>query len=211
MAAFDFERAIQERLAAAGQSIGPAVTSALAKYLGLLARWNRRINLTAFNLDQPTDHAIDRLIVEPVRAAAEVGRGELVAVDIGSGGGSPALPLKILLPLVQMTLIEARVRKSAFLREAARELDLEKVSVETFRLGRGGRAELNGTADVVTMRAVRADAEVLAGSHRLLRPGGRLVWFGEGTAAGAGEPLLGWSATPANQQLSFLRVLTKVD
>ncbi len=82
-----------------------------------------------------------------------------------------------------MTLIEARVRKSAFLREAVRELNLAEVGVETFRLDRHGMAELNGTADVVTVRAVRADAEMLDGVGKLLQLEGRLLWFCDGTDA----------------------------
>ena len=145
MAVFDFEQAIHARLGIAGVRIDARAASSLARYLTLLARWNRRINLTAFDLDRPADHAIDRLIVEPVLAAADVRDRDRVVIDIGSGGGSPALPLKIVLPHVRLTLIEARVRKSAFLREAVRELNLDDVDVETFRLERGGRAGLNGT------------------------------------------------------------------
>jgi len=132
-----------------------------------------------------------------------------VVIDIGSGGGSPALPLKIVMPHVRITLIEARVRKSAFLREAVRELNLAEVGVETFRLDRNGRAELNGTADVVTMRAVRADAEILDGVGKLLQLEGRLLWFRDGTDADAAETSPGWSEAPSNERSSFLCVLRR--
>ena len=209
MAAFDFEPAIRGRIGAAGARVDSAAVSSLANYLTLLARWNRRINLTAFDLDHPTDHAIDRLIVEPVLAAADVHDRDRVVIDIGSGGGSPALPLKIVTPHVRMTLIEARVRKSAFLREAVRELNLADVGVETFRLDRRGMAELNGTADVVTMRAVRADAEILHGVGKLLQLEGRLLWFSDGTDADVAQTSPGWSEAPSNERSSFLRVLRR--
>jgi 16S rRNA (guanine527-N7)-methyltransferase len=212
MAAFDFTQAIHRCLGAASGRVDAPAASSLARYLTLLARWNRRINLTAFDLDHPTDHAIDRLIVEPVLAAAEVRERDRVVIDIGSGGGSPALPLKIVRPHVRMTMIEARVRKSAFLREAVRELNLDDVAVETFRLDRGGRADLDGTANVVTMRAVRADTDVLDGVEKLLAPNGRLFWFRDGTSADLVAPLSGWSeALVPNRRSSFLRVLTKAD
>ena len=207
MAAFDFEQAIDARLTIAGARLDAAAASALARYLTVLARWNRRINLTAFDLDHPTDHAIDRLIIEPVLAAAEVSERDRVVIDIGSGGGSPALPLKIVRPHLHMTLVEVRVRKSAFLREAVRELALDGVRVETFRLDRSGRADLNGAASVVTMRAVRPDADVLDGVAKLLAPGGRLLWFRDGSGTGAVTPVPGWSEGHGNRS-SFLRVLT---
>lgn len=210
MAAVDFEQAILVRLGIAGARVDSAAVWSLARYLTLLARWNRRINLTAFDLDHPTDHAIDRLIVEPVLVAVEVRAHDRFAIDIGSGGGSPALPLKIVLPRVSMTLIEARVRKSAFLREAVRDLNLDHVRVETFRLDQGGRPDLNGTADVVTMRAVRPDVDVLDGVGRLLAPGGRLLWLTDGTSARAAALPRGWSkaSTPVGRP-SFLRALIR--
>ena len=108
-----------------------------------------------------------------------------------------------------MTLIEARVRKSAFLREAVRELSLSDVGVETFRLDRTGRADLNGTADVVTVRAVRADAEVLDGVEKLLRLEGRLLWFSDGTGGDVAGTIPGWSEASSKGRSSFLRVLRK--
>jgi 16S rRNA (guanine527-N7)-methyltransferase len=172
-----FRETIEARLMRASTPVDSDVLRTLARYLQLLARWNRRINLTAFDLDRPTDQAIDRLIVEPVRAARELRSEDRVLVDVGSGGGSPALPLKIARPDLQLSMIEARVRKSAFLREAIRELDLKNAFTETTRLGRAGLAALNGTADVVTLRAVRPDHDVLDGVANLLTFGGRLFWF----------------------------------
>ena len=204
----DFDQAIDTRLRHARHKVDRDVVSSLAQYLSLLARWNRRVNLTAFDLDRPSDHAIDRLIVEPVVAATEIVATDRVVVDVGSGGGSPALPLKILRPHVKMTLVEARVRKSAFLREAVRELGLQEVRTETVRLGREGLAGRNATVDVVTMRAVRMDADVLEGIAALLAPGGRLLWFGAREASRALVP--GWLDAPFQDGRSqFLRVLLR--
>ena len=46
-------------------------------------------------------------------------------MDVGSGGGSPAIPLKLAVPRLSLTMVEAKARKSAFLREAIRHLGLE--------------------------------------------------------------------------------------
>lgn len=177
LTAEDFAPLIQSRLAEASVLASTAAISGSATYLALLARWNQRINLTAFNLNQPTDEAIDRLIVEPLSAARFVGAGDRTAVDIGSGGGSPAFPFRLAATDLRMVLIEARTRKSAFLREAARTLQLLDVRVDTARFDTEWLASHPPAVDVVTMRAVRADDELWRALAELVRPGGRLFWF----------------------------------
>src|SRR6516164_7658019 len=96
----------------------------LGRYFELLAKWNAKINLTALPLDPPTRETLDRLFVEPLAAARYFPRDPVAWFDLGSGGGSPAIPLKILHPEASLTMVEARVRKAAFLREAVRGLVL---------------------------------------------------------------------------------------
>jgi 16S rRNA (guanine527-N7)-methyltransferase len=191
--ATDFGRLVAARLEGAGLPLAPDIVAALAGYLSVLALWNRRINLTAFALEPPTDDAIDRLIVEPLAAAHLIPTDAPLVIDIGSGGGSPALPVKIARPSCRMVLVESRERKSAFLREAVRQLHLTDVVVETARLGADGLAAWNGAADVVTMRAVRADEELWRGIARLLRPaGGQLLWLRGIAQVGAERAPSGW-------------------
>ena len=97
-----------------------------------------------------------------------------------SGGGSPAIPLKIVRPIWGLTMVEARERKAAFLREAARELALSGVEVITERLEtlRDRRDDLAGKHLLVTVRAVKIDAAVLDLCRWLLAPGGKLFLFG---------------------------------
>jgi 16S rRNA (guanine527-N7)-methyltransferase len=173
----DFAPLIQSRLAHASVDASVAAVAGSAAYLALLARWNQRINLTAFNLTAPTDEAIDRLIVEPLSAARFVDAADRTAVDIGSGGGSPAFPFRLAAPALRIALIEARTRKSAFLREAARSLGLADVRVDTERFDAEWLGSHPGFVDLVTMRAVRADEELWRALERLVRPGGRLFWF----------------------------------
>ena len=71
----------------------------LDAYYRLLARWNRTINLTALSLDPLADEALDRLFIEPLAAAPYIREALDVTplsvwFDLGSGGGSPAIPLK---------------------------------------------------------------------------------------------------------------------
>ena len=152
---------------------------ALAAYLDVLRKWNQKSNLTAFELNPPSDAAIDRLIVEPVAASRRLLPTDRMLLDIGSGGGSPAIPLRLMAPHVRVVLVEARTRKSAFLREVVRQLGLDGTEVENRRFEElAGRSELQGQADVVTMRAVRISSEFWVNTRNILKRSGRLFLFG---------------------------------
>lgn len=172
----DFGARLRARGAHAGVDLSSDVLDRLVVYAELLALWNRRINLTAFDLSAPTDDAIDRLLVEPVAAAPLVRSGDRRAIDLGSGGGSPAVPINIAVPAIEMTMVEVRAKKAAFLREVVRTLSL-RASVEVARFEDVAVAHAGGF-DVVTFRAVRADRGLWRAVDRLLRPRGRIVWFG---------------------------------
>ena len=180
-------------------TISAAASSSLAVYLELLEHWNRRINLTSLPLDPPSDAAIDRLIIEPVAAARRLMPGDRLVVDLGSGGGSPALPLKIAARQIALVMVESRARKAAFLREAVRRLELSDTQVETARFEDvATQPALAGRADVVTVRAVRADAGLRTAAESLLRPGGRLFWFGD---LPSDSPLLEGALQVADRQM----------
>jgi 16S rRNA (guanine527-N7)-methyltransferase len=170
---------IADRASRAGVPIGQPVTGQLDAYLQLLVRWNRRINLSALTLDPPTDEAIDRLLIEPLVAARQVLAEDRLAIDVGSGGGSPAIPMKIAAPALRIVLVESRVRKCAFLREAVRQLELTDAEVENARVEdlAAGR-EFQGAADLVSVRAVAPTQGLRTSIGTLVRPGGRIFWFG---------------------------------
>ena len=145
----------------------------LDAYLELLARWNTRINLTALPVEPLADEAVDRLVIEPLEAARHVNGTDRVAVDIGSGGGSPAIPLKLAAPHLHMVLVESKVRKAAFLREVVRTLGLGDIEVANCRF----EAFESAPVHLVTLRAVRPDLKLIMGITSLLRTEGRLFWF----------------------------------
>jgi 16S rRNA (guanine527-N7)-methyltransferase len=160
-------------MAKAGLTPQPELLDRLDAYLDLLARWNQRINLTGLPLNPLTDDAVDRLIVEPLEAARHVRPTERVAVDVGSGGGSPAIPFKLALPDVHIVLVESKVRKAAFLREVVRVLGLEGIEVANCRF----EAFESAPVPLVMVRAVRLDLNLVMGVTSLLEPAGRLFWF----------------------------------
>jgi 16S rRNA (guanine527-N7)-methyltransferase len=154
------------------------VAERLATYFELLQRWNRKINLTS--LVNP-DEAIDRLLLEPVAAAALLPRSARL-IDLGSGGGSPAIPLALAGSASLLVMVESRSRKAAFLREAVRELGLSAV-VENARFETlGSRPEYQHQMDVVSIRAVKLDPAGLRAAATFLVTGGRIALFENASA-----------------------------
>ena len=204
---------IQKRADRARVALEIDAAQKLAAYVELLQRWNVRINLTAL---ADNDEGLDRLIIEPLSAAKHLpGTGSLI--DIGSGGGSPALPLKIVKPGLTLRMVESKTRKGAFLREAVRELKLPSVEVDVCRYEELlARPELHEYHDVLTVRAVRIERTALRNLQAFVRPGGLLgLRRGGGVAADAlreVQPPLVWEATyPLIESLrSQLIVLRKL-
>jgi 16S rRNA (guanine527-N7)-methyltransferase len=199
----------------AGASLDNALASSFENYFALLARWNAKVNLTAFNLADPNDEAIDRLLIEPLVAAKHLPARAGTLIDIGSGSGSPAIPLRLAAQGMALTMVEAKTRKAVFLMEALRHLGLPEGRVETARFEELlTRPELHEGFDLLSLRAVRAEARTLLTLQAFLRPGGQLFWFrgpsGPDIPADLIYPL-SWTATyPLVESLrSRLVVMTK--
>ena len=174
-----FREKLAKRARKAGLTPSFDVISGLEAYFSLLAKWNQKVSLTALRVDEPDDEAIDRLLMEPLSAAKYLPSPEAKVIDIGSGGGSPAIPLKITSSAIRLTMVESKTRKAAFLREAVRQLMLDNTQVEAVRF----EALLDtpgaiGSADIVTIRAVRVTQEMLKALEQLLKPSGAIFLFG---------------------------------
>lgn len=100
----------------------------LAEFAALFHKWNQRINLSAARSEHELhDHIVDCLHVVPhLRAAAAAWPPPrpTAVLDVGSGGGLPAVVVAICLPDLRITALEPVHKKHAFLRTAARELGL---------------------------------------------------------------------------------------
>jgi 16S rRNA (guanine527-N7)-methyltransferase len=208
----DVRTRLVRRAAKANLFLADAVADRLTAYYELLLRWNRKINLTSI---ENVDEAIDRLLLEPIAAVRHFPSGVRRLMDVGSGGGSPAIPFKLALPAAALTMVEVKARKSAFLREAVRHLQLEGTVVETTRYEELlARPELHEAYDLLSLRAVRAETRVLTSLQAFLKPGGSMVLFRgpEGPAEPvAVVPPLEWSGTfPLVETLqSRVTMLTK--
>jgi len=172
----------RERLIALAEPAGIAVPLALVDllgvYLDLLSRWNTRINLTSLSLAPLSDQALRRLILEPLAAAALVPDEPRSWFDIGSGGGSPAIPLKLARPSLNLHMVESTSKKAAFLRETARILGLDRSIVLAERLEvLATNRERQGTADLITMRAVKPTEPILRACRQLASRRAELLFF----------------------------------
>jgi 16S rRNA (guanine(527)-N(7))-methyltransferase RsmG len=212
-------RSLRDRLVRrarkAGASLDSVLASSFENYFALLARWNAKINLTAFNLADPDDEAIDRLFIEPLVAAKHLPSRAGTLIDIGSGSGSPAIPLRLAAQGLALTMVEAKTRKAVFLMEALRHLNLSEGKVETARYEELlTRPELHEAFDLLSIRAVRVEARTFLTLQAFLRPDGQVFWFrGPSGPDVPGDVIypLSWTATyPLVESLrSRLVVMTK--
>lgn len=120
---------------------------------------------------------VDRHVLESVVAAGHAGAEEGRFVDIGSGNGYPALPIKCLNPGLEATLLEPSLRKSIFLRRVVRELGLTGVEVRRERIESREDLKRYAPVRVISMRAVAVLEEVLQGAGETLSEGGRALLF----------------------------------
>jgi len=119
------------------------------RYAELIKKWNEKINITAIDDDEGirTHHFDDSLATKDFVSDAKT------IIDLGSGAGFPGIPLKIVLPELEVILIDAKRKKISFCQEVIRALDLKKIKAID------GRAEDPyvyrelGTFDVVISRA----------------------------------------------------------
>ena len=180
-------------------ALGPDLTEQLEVYYRLLATWNTKINLTGLKLSEISPDALDRLLIEPVVAAKYVLPGASRMLDVGSGGGSPAIPLALALPNTRLLMVESKTRKSVFLREAVRALEMKGADVVTTRFEELlARPDLHEAHDLVTIRAVRVEARVLGTLQAFAKPGGQIFLFrgsGHSDPSESVTPPLAWKAT----------------
>jgi 16S rRNA (guanine527-N7)-methyltransferase len=142
----------------------------LRRYLELLLEANQAFNLTSIT---DPDEAWVKHIEDSLTLLPDLEGVTGSVVDIGSGGGLPAIPLAIARPDLKFTLVESTAKKARFLADCARTLGLANVRVESERaelLGQGPRRE---SFDVATSRACARLPVLLELSLPLLKVGGR--------------------------------------
>jgi 16S rRNA (guanine527-N7)-methyltransferase len=164
-----------------------AATRRLAAFLGILLEKNTEMNLVSARSADPgilaEEHLLDALLGLPLlpRPGGRAAR----LLDLGSGGGFPAIPLLVVRPDLEGTLVESSRKKSAYLEEAIERLAL---TAQVLNARFPGSFPLADTRryDVLTTRAVGSAGKLVRAARPLLSPGGRaLLWTSEPLVAEA--------------------------
>ena len=166
----------RELLITGAEELGIALTveqvNSLFIFLAELKKWNARINLTAIKGERDTviKHVLDSLS----HVQGFIPSPGLRLLDMGSGGGFPAIPIKIAYPGIAVTLVESVKKKASFLRHVIRTLqlnDMEVLDIRTEELP----ASRHASYDVVTARAFADMNLALAAGTTFLKSGGLTV------------------------------------
>lgn len=147
----------------------------ILQYFEFLLKMNEHINLISRKMDltaQISNHLLDSLT--PLLWTGWT--DELVALDLGSGGGLPAIPLSIIFPGWDYTLIESTGKKASFLQQVSDLLSLVNVHILNQYL-QPGKNVLGRTFDLITVRAVCDLKKVIPIVAPLLSSGGYLLLF----------------------------------
>lgn len=157
---------------ALGVELDPPALEGMALYFQELRRWSERIHLIGKATDEEVviKHLVDSLSVAPLIPA-----GAFV-LDLGSGAGLPGIPLKIARPDLRILLLEPRSKHFSFLKHMLRTLGGTGATAIAQRADAPGFLHgMQGTLDVVVVRAVSALGEVLRLSAPFLKRGGRVL------------------------------------
>src|SRR5580700_6145617 len=168
------DRTLQEY----GVSANSDIRSGIQKYISLLRRWNERISLTA--ISDPLQ-ILRFHFGESMFAASAVPIRDGRLADVGSGAGFPGIPLKLLIPTLDLVLIESNTKKASFLFECIRELSL--VGAEVVRSRFEDLDERALDFNFITARALGGYERLTEWAQESLAPSGALVlWLGQDDA-----------------------------
>jgi len=183
----DWRDQLDVGLAALGLTLSETQCESLLAYLGLLAKWNRSYNLTAVR-DQAV--MVRRQLLDSLSIVSWVDRGPVL--DVGTGAGLPGIPLAIVRPGLNFSLLDANGKKTRFVQQVVGELGLANVEVIRSRVEQLDRP---GHYARIISRAFAALAPMVGVTGPLLAPDG--VWL----AMKAGEPLAEISDLPASMDI----------
>ncbi len=196
------ESLLKEGALELGITLRPQQCAQFLTYLDLLKRWNRQVNLTAVSGDRAIieRHFLDSM----VGAKAFEGSKHQRVLDLGSGPGFPGVPLKILLPEMELVLLDSSQKKAAFLHQLLGVLGLQGVRVVVARAEVFAREDSHQASfDYVVSRAFSKPAMALKQALPLVASGGSILLY----AGPSGDKGLvvpeGWGFNKTEYRLPF--------
>lgn len=165
------EEKLKNRLAEGVVELGLKVSlvdqQRLLTFLQLLVKWNRTYNLTAVR--DPEEmvvlHLLDSLSIDKYLEGGDV-------LDVGSGAGLPGIPLAIIHPEIQFTLLDSNGKKTRFIKQAAMELGLSNVVALNVRVE---SCEPKKPFSTVMSRAFAELGDMVEKTRHLCVSGGRIL------------------------------------
>ena len=154
-----------------GRRLSEGEAELLRKYLGLLIKWQKTTRLVG---SVEPSWVAENVFVHSFCFLEGFPVGTHRVADLGSGAGIPGLPIAIVRPDLEVTLIEARQRRVSFLSTVVRELRMGAVTVVGDRI-ESLPSSYDARFDAVVMRCAGSPSEMLESALRLVRRGGVIV------------------------------------
>jgi 16S rRNA (guanine527-N7)-methyltransferase len=166
-----FEASVVEALETGCATLQVPLTAAqkeqLLGHLKLLAHWNKKLNLTAIvsPFDMVVQHLLDSLAINTLVRGSRI-------LDIGSGGGFPGIPLAVVNPGYEITLLDSRGKRIEFLRYACGAIGIGNAHLVKSRVEDYRPAD---KFDTLVSRAFSSLPDMLQWTRALQQPGTRLI------------------------------------
>lgn len=155
------------------QNYPPDFFNYFEDYVTIITEWNKKINLVSKKSLAKiwTRHFLDSILI-----GNYFNFENKKIIDLGSGAGFPGIPLKIIYPTLQLTLIESRRKKSLFLKYLIEKLDLGGCKVLRKRFENTNEIA-NHSCDYILARAIKLQKMYIENAFRLLQDNGKFIIF----------------------------------
>ena len=157
-----------------GLAIGEKKAEQFMRYLAHIIEWNKTINLTA--ITDPKEIIIKHFIDSLAALVAMSFPEQAVVLDVGSGGGFPGIPLKIVRSDLQMVLVEPVQKKCSFLNSIIGLLQLRGISAFNGTIEQYAKRPVHHVVDMIALRALKFK-EIRKHIAPLLAPSGKVVLY----------------------------------
>jgi len=168
----EWKNTIVEGARKLGIDVQPGQADQFAGHALILNEWNQKINLTA--IDSPMDMAVKHFL-DSIISSRYIGPDSRL-LDVGSGAGFPGIPLRVMMPSLDVILVDATRKKVSFLKHVIQALHLSRIAAIHSRI-EDLQQEWEGRFDIIVCRAFSSLADFAEKCLPLLAPDGLLLAF----------------------------------